>query len=370
LDVGYVGSHSSDIFEAFDLNTPSVGASGGTAEQMRRPFFSAANNTFGVAYPWFSTINYTGNFGSSNYASLQTNLTVRNVHRLTLNANYTFSHALAQDTITNPNSPLQDYGNLAFDARHHFTLTGSYAIPGFKSPGQMLQGWAVNASVNIMSALPLDIVDGRGGIGGANTGTLDVAGTGRLARWTLYGSAGPFDRMLGGAGPTPLCYGLSTSQLVKRGGSRCITVASASAFPAACLAGATNEANGPAGVVNNTGLTQLNAIGCYAVGGSAIVPPAQGTYGTMTPNELRGKVFHLVNFSVTKDWKITERLTTQFRFEAFNLLNQTQYGTVGVDLGAPSSFGRSQSTPDVEHGSPVVGSGVQREMQLALRLTF
>jgi hypothetical protein len=370
LDVGYVGSHSSDIFEAFDLNTPSVGASGGTAEQMRRPFFSAANNTFGVAYPWFSTINYTGNFGSSNYASLQTNLTVRNVHRLTLNANYTFSHALAQDTITNPNSPLQDYGNLAFDARHHFTLTGSYAIPGFKSPGQMLQGWAVNASVNIMSALPLDIVDGRGGIGGANTGTLDVAGTGRLARWTLYGSAGPFDRILGGADPTPLCYGLSTSQLVKRGGSRCIIVASASAFPAACIAGATNEANGPAGVVNNTGLTQLNAIGCYAVGGSAIVPPAQGTYGTMTPNELRGKAFHLVNFSVTKDWKITERLTTQFRFEAFNLLNQTQYGTVGVDLGAPSSFGRSQSTPDVEHGSPVVGSGGPREMQLALRLTF
>jgi hypothetical protein len=107
-------------------------------------------------------------------------------------------------------------------------------------------------------------------------------------------------------------------------------------------------------VVNDTGLTQLSAIGCYAVGGSAIVPPAQGTYGTMTPNELRGKAFHLVNFSVTKDWKITE----------------TQYGTVGVDLGAPSSFGRSQSTPDVEHGSPVVGSGVPREMQLALRLTF
>jgi len=299
---------------------------------------------------------------------------VRNVHRLTLNANYTFSHALAQNTITNVNNPLQDYGNLAFDARHHFTLTGSYAIPGFKSPGQMLQGWALNASVNIMSPLPLDIVDGRGGIGGSNAGTLDVAGTGRLARWTLYGPGTAFNQILGGADTIP-CYGLNQSKLVTASGSPCKVVPAGTVnlwdnFPAACIAGASGEANGPTGVANNTGLTQLTAIGCYAVGGSAIVPPSQGTYGNMTPNQLRGKAFHLVNFSVTKDWKITERLTTQFRFEAFNLLNQTQYGTVGADLGSPSSFGRSQSTPDVEHGSPVVGSGGPREMQLALRLTF
>ena len=370
LDVGYVGSHSSDIFEVFDINTPSVGTAKGSEEQKRRPFFNA--------YPWFSTINYTGNFGSSNYAGLQTNLTVRNVHRLTLNANYTFSHALAQDAITNPNSPLQDYGSLGLDARHHFTLTGSYAIPGFKSPGQMLQGWALNASVNIMSPLPLDIVDGRSGIGASNTGTLDVAGTGRLARWTLYGPATAFNQILGGPQTIP-CYGLNNAQnqskLVTAPGSPCQVVQAGTVnpwdnFPAACIAGASGEANGPAGVANNTGLTQLVAIGCYAVGGSAIVPPAQGTFGTMTPNELRGKAFHLVNFSVTKDWKITERLTTQFRFEAFNLLNQTQYGTVGVDLGSPGTFGLSQSTPDVEHGSPVVGSGGPREMQLALRLTF
>ena len=90
----------------------------------------------------------------------------------------------------------------------------------------------------------------------------------------------------------------------------------------------------------------------------------------MTPNELRGKAFHLVNFSVTKEWKIKERLTTQFRWEIFNLLNQTQYGTVGADLGSPHTFGLSQTTPDIEHGSPIVGSGGPREMQLALRFTF
>jgi hypothetical protein len=373
LDVGYVGSHSSDIFETYNINTPAPGAKGNTQEQSRRPFNSAANNAYGVAYPWFSTIYYSGNFGASNYAGLQTNLTVRNIHGLTLNGNYTFAHALAQDTITNVNSPLSDYGSLALDARHHFTLTGTYAIPGFKSPGQMLQGWAINGSVNIMSALPLDILDGSGGVGGSGASAFDVVGTGGLARWTLYGSGTPFDQILGGPSTIP-CYGFNTGSLVGAAGSPCAVVqpgpggvADVSNFPAACQAGAAAEANGPGG---STGVQQLAAIGCYAVGNSAIVPPAQGTYGTMTPNELRGHAFHLLNLSVTKDWKLTERLSTQFRVEAFNVLNQTQYGTIGVNLGAPRSFGLSQSTPDVEHGSPVVGSGGPREMQLALRITF
>ena len=373
LDVGYVGSHSSDIFEPYNINTPAPGAAGGTAEQLRRPFNSAANNPYGIAYPWFSTINYTGNFGGSNYAGLQTNLTVRNIHGLTLNGNYTFAHALAQDTITNVTNPLQDYGNLGLDARHHFTLTGSYEIPGLKSPGQMLQGWAINASVNIMSALPLDILDGSGGIGGSGASAFDVVGTGGLARWTLYGSGTPFDQILGGPSTVP-CYGFSTGKLFSAAGSPCAVVqpgpggaTDISNFPSACQAGAASEPNGPGGT---TGVQQLVAIGCYAVGGSAIIPPAQGTYGTMSPNELRGHPFHLLNLSVAKEWKIKERLTTQFRVEAFNVLNQTQYGTVGVNLGAPRSFGLSQSTPDVEHGSPVVGSGGPREMQLALRFNF
>lgn len=354
LDVSYVGSHSSDVYQTYNINSPTPGDSGGSNEQGRR--------AFNAVYPWFATVNYSGNFGSANYAGLQTNLTVRNIHGVTFSANYTLSHALAQDTITNVLQPLQDYGNLQFDARNHFTLTASYAIPALKAPGQLLKGWAINGSANVMSPLPLDVVDGSG-----SRGTQDVAGTGGLARWSLYGPATPFNDLLGGAGTMP-CYALSTGKFA---GSPCITVASAASFPAACIAGASLEPNSPTGVTKNTtGLAQLSNIGCYAAGGSAIVPPAQGTYGNMTPNELRGKAFHLVNFSVTKDWKIKERLTTQFRWEIFNLLNQTQYGTIGANLGQPRTFGLSQSTPDIEHGSPIVGSGGPREMQLALKFLF
>jgi len=364
LDVSYVGSHSSNIFETYNLNTPTPGVTGGTSEQGRRPFNSAANNGYGAAYPWFSTINYTGNFGSSNYAGLQTTLTVRNIHGVTLNGGYTLAHALGQATITDVLHPLQDYGNITLDARHHFTITGSYAIPAIKAPAQLLQGWAINGSLNVLSGLPLALDDSKD----------DVAGTGGSAhaRWTLYGPDTPFNNLLGGAGTLP-CYGISGSAFAKAG---CITVASASAFPTACITAATNEPNGsilagnPAVPTVTTGLQQLSAIGCYAAGGSAMVAPAQGTYGNMTPNQLRNQGYRLVNFSVTKDFKFKERFTTQFRWEIFNLLNQTQYGTIGTNLGSPKTLGLGQSTPDIEHGSPVVGSGGPREMQLALKFLF
>ena len=127
VDVSYVGSHSSDVYENFNINSPTPGAAGGSAEQGRRVYNSV--------YPWFATVNYAGNFGSANYASLQTNLTLRNTHGITVNANYTFSHSLAQDTITDVRNPLSDYGNLQFDARNHLTLTASYAIPGIQVTG-------------------------------------------------------------------------------------------------------------------------------------------------------------------------------------------------------------------------------------------
>jgi hypothetical protein len=78
----------------------------------------------------------------------------------------------------------------------------------------------------------------------------------------------------------------------------------------------------------------------------------------------------LLDLSVTKDWKIRERLTAQLRFEVFNVLNRTQYAGSGTNLGAPSSFGKATETPDVAETNAVVGSGGPRESQLALRLTF
>ncbi len=78
----------------------------------------------------------------------------------------------------------------------------------------------------------------------------------------------------------------------------------------------------------------------------------------------------MLNAAVSKDFKIKERYTAQFRAEFYNLLNRTQYLGLGTNLGSPSTFGLSQSTPDVSNHNPVVGSGGPREIQLALRFMF
>jgi hypothetical protein len=308
------------------------------------------------------------------------NLTARNMHGITVNANYTFSHALLQTyeqatgALTNGNNPL--------DTAHHFALQASYAVPTIKKvPGQMLEGWGVNGSINMLSRLPLALTDTKDDLFGCGSTCAD--------RWDLYGAKDPFNQILGGAG-TVTCYGLSTSKLVTSNGSPCITVASGtgavgtatavSNYPVACQQGAAAAGTSTAPGVNNTDITsktggyngyaQLALIGCYVAGGSALVPPAQGMEGTMYPNELRGKGFGLLNLSVTKNWTIKERLKTQFRWEIFNVLNRTQYAAPGVNLGTPSALGLAVSTPDVNHGNAVVGSGGPREMQLALRFDF
>ena len=398
IDVGYVGSHTSDEAGTLDLNQPLPGVAGATNELLRRPYqancagpspYEGLNPN--ECFPWFSTILSEVNIGSVNYNGLQINLTERATHGLVFSLNYTLSHALGiqpgnglgSSMVENSLDPKADYGSMALDARNHFTMTASYAVPGKKIPGQLLEGWALNTSLDFLSALPINAVDT----------SFDTSGTGeKLDRWDLYGPASNISDILGKAGTIP-CYGLTSSKLVTASGSPCIKVAAGTGtqgtpgfvanFPAACVAAAEADSSSNGGlwnVSNNTsvpnttagynGLSQLANIGCYEVNGSVIVPPAQGTWGTMTYDELRGAGFRNWNLSATKDWKFKERYTVQFRAEAFNVLNRTQYGAIGTNLGGPSTFGKSTSTPDVAQGAPITGTGGPRAMQLGLKILF
>jgi hypothetical protein len=104
------------------------------------------------------------------------------------------------------------------------------------------------------------------------------------------------------------------------------------------------------------------------VNGSVIVPPAQGTFGTMRRNVLRGAPFYQWDLSFDKLWKLSERVNAQFRAEAFNILNRTNYALPTANLGAPATFGQSQSTPDSVN--PVIGTGGARRIQFGLKFTF
>jgi hypothetical protein len=352
MDLAYVGNHGAHEGAMIDVNQPTPGAANGktsptnAAELIRRPFYSQ--------FPYFAQIRTYRPALESNYNALEATLTQRLSHGLSAEASYTWSHALDEFSTENSavvmdsRDPHLDYGNSNIISPQHFTLIATYVIPGAKSPAQLLQGWKLNSTVNLDSALPFNAVDT----------TSDISGTGEGAdRWTLAGTSTGFKA--GGRFALP-CYGAAGSSFAST--SNCVT-----GLPAACVAAAAAEPNGPGGT---TGTASLDKLGCYMEGGDVIVPPAQGTYGSMARDILtNSKDLRNWDVSLTKDSQIKERLTVQFKAEVFNVLNHTLYAAPSANPDTPATFGQSQSTPNNPR-NPVFGTDGPRQMQLGLRLMF
>jgi hypothetical protein len=369
LDVSYAGNHSTNLWWTTDLNQPIAGSASGFA--LRRPFnqnclapgSAGANSTNSATgglglnpsqcYPYLAQILEVQNLGKSNYDGLQISLTKRTSHGISFTGNYVFAHSLGTDSLGNGASgswpqdstnPHADYGNTSFDMRNRGSVTASWAIPGRKSPGQMLEGWQVNSIIILDGRIPFDILDT----------TDNTSGTGeKRDRWNLVGP--PSDFKLGGIASAP-CFALAAAKAAFV--NSCTLVA---AMPAQCVAAATST-GGAAGV------TQLNSLGCYMEGGAVLVPPAQGTFGNMARNVLRGPGMREWDFSVDKNWKVKELFTAQFRAEIFNLLNSVEYGVPQANPGNPATFGVSSSVAGAT--SPTNGTGNPRGIQLGLKLLF
>jgi len=93
-------------------------------------------------------------------------------------------------------------------------------------------------------------------------------------------------------------------------------------------------------------------------------------------DQLYGPGFWNVDFSVTKNTNLTERIVLQFlRVEFFNIFNHPNFALPGgvINPGAPLNqcpgcF--STATPDVAQGNPGLGGGGPGVLQIAARLQF
>jgi hypothetical protein len=382
IDVAYVGNHATKLVGLTDLNQPNLvngfspgwgnPAVAGTPanvcltsgysncapdtglEQAARPYNSR--------FPYLSYIYWLSNNNDSNYNGLQVSLTQRTTHGVSFVLGYTYSHALAMSpdnwsflTPIDSRNVRNLYGNSQFDITQRFTYSITYAIPGIHSPGQLLQGWALNSITSVQSGLPW----------GVNDITTDFSGTGAISaqgsigeQWNFFGTPSDFKTSKSlintnaGAGGIPYFAGTSN---------------------ASCLAKA--QAMGPLAVASLTNL------GCYAAGKSVLVPPAYGSYGTLGPSVFRSTPYVNVDLSVTKTWTFKERYKAQFRAEAFNIFNHPNIsnprGGPGGDAtytdpsaAAGTNFGFRPETPDVTSSNTVLGSGGPRSIQLGLKLIF
>lgn len=335
LMVGYFGSKATHLNMQINQNqlvptaTPGVYA---------RPFPNLAPNSpiipvtpAGQQLTALGNITENASIGDSNYNALWITGTKHLAKGLSFNANYTWSKSLDFNsrnfqgiTLQNSLNPAGDYGPSDFDARNHFTFSGIYELPF--AGNRFKSGWRIGTIAQLQSGNPLNIVAGS-----PSTGTA-------IAGFTGSGTIRPDV-----TGPLP-------------------------------SVGATI-----AGVAGNSFIQYFNASTCdptkptTCTGAQAFTIPLTVVggrnvfhFGNLGRNALVGPGFEDVDFSLSKTTKITERLSNEFRVEAFDVLNHADFANPGLTaLPGSTSFGVIRATRN-----PTGDAGSSRQLQIAMKLIF
>jgi hypothetical protein len=241
----------------------------------------------------FSDIRAQRNSASSIYHGLQLSGR-KTVGTLQLSASYTYSHSIDDASSGGDNSFVNSYdlrSNRAssnFDQRHVFTLSYIYDLPFFKRPGlthTLLGGWQWSGITAIQTGAPFSVTNGGASDGLTYSSPSDNAG---VANGT-------------GTGSRPDLVGNPNSSIPKADGS---------------------NQNGPL-LVNPT----------------AFAVPTALTFGTSPRNVARNPRQTNFDMALFKHFAIRERMALEFRTEAFNVFNHTEWGYIAGGAGSAGGNG-------------------------------
>ncbi len=98
---------------------------------------------------------------------------------------------------------------------------------------------------------------------------------------------------------------------------------------------------------------------------NAFVLPAFGTFGNAQSNILRGPDFRDVDLSLFKTTSVSEKISVQFRAEAFNLFNRTNFAAPPAT--STTVFSGSGFNPSA---GLIQSAATSRQMQFGLKLIF
>jgi hypothetical protein len=320
----------------------------------------SANHDYGVfpndscvPFPDFGGGSYQATYGESTYHGLQTKLEDQFANGLTFLLTYTWSKAMsdAGDLLNGGTTgglraynvpglgPRFDWAPANFDIRNVVHFSGGYQLPFGKGQKYMnsggivdwvLGGWATNWIVTAQGGQPLNFGCPSGTTQGTNCNDVKVSGQSP--------QLGIKTKTIGGA-PRPFW------------------VNNSKAFSQPCkLSDATGVIAPDPGSISG---------GCVSLNGSA----ALGS----KPGQIVGPGFHRFDFSVFKQFPITERIKTEFRAEMFNILNHPNFnapnfgGNGVVAIGGSgdytnSHFGQVGSTRDNPYDP--------RQIQFALKVYY
>jgi hypothetical protein len=294
--------------------------------------------------PNWNDIMSQGQPGWAHYNSLQLSLKQRLSHGLQA----TFNYAYARNTdntsdykdriayIYNPDL----YRSLSqLDVRHLFSFYSTYQLPVGKGKAflsnmggvgeNILGGWEVNGIITLRTGFPGDV---------STAVPTFLSGIGmKVARPDLV--AGANNNPTGGTSPG--CQ-ISNTGVVFAGTTP----------PAGTTISQTIAAGTPLGTPSN-----------YLDPCSFQFPPTN-TLGNLGRNTVTFPGLKNVDFSLAKDFKITERTKLQFRSEFFNILNHPNFAA--PDLRAFNAKG----VPSNTFGRITTTVATARQIQFGLRLEF
>jgi hypothetical protein len=232
----------------------------------------------------FGSIRTLENDAYAQYNGLTVIFRQRLFHGFSGQASYTWSHTLdlssdsnAGGTLSQQYNPSADYGNSNWDIRNRLVALLSYELPRFSGSNmfvrQTLGGWQVNNILNLQTGVPINVI-------------------------LNYQSA----NMSSGIGQERPSFvhaqhqSCTTQNYIKQ--TSCID-ATAYVLP---------------------------------------VAPASGyAFGNLARNSLMGPGFNYDNFSIFKNFPIWERVTFQFRAEAFNVTNHPSPANPGTTGGSSTA---------------------------------
>lgn len=270
-------------------------------------------------FPGYSNITHLEEAASSTYHALQASLR-RNLGQLTISAAYSYSHSIDDASDRGDSSFVNSYdfpgnrGSSNFDQRHTFDFSYVWDIPIFRSAGlanKLLGGWQYSGIATVGTGTPFSAAYNPDNAGVVN----GVAGGGaRASRPDIVGDphAGPF--------PTP--------------------------------------DSGFARVFYNA---------------SAFAVPRGLTFGDVGRNTLYNPRRTNFDMALFKHFAIRESLAFEFRAEAFNVFNHTEWLPIAGSGGSANSNSPNGQNNNV-FGNPgflqVGAAHYPRILQLGAKLIF
>src|SRR5271157_1391336 len=330
IDLAYVGN--SGIHEVFfnDINQAAPQATAnGSVPLTCQPIATCTERVY--QYPGFGSVIGTLPWGTSNYQGLQAKVEKRFTTGLYLLNSFTWSKAIdiaAQSLDGGGNC--DNCGNGIPSVQNIYNWKADRGISSYNHP-------FVNSTAMVWT-MPV----GKGHrLGGNMNHAWDTALGGWQMTNILQARSGD---------PLTMAYNPSTNAQV----SGIITISGRNAYrpnltgnPIKNSSWAYNPTLGGIQYLNN----QSGSAAAYTT------PPANAPFGNSPRDAVRGFDFWQLDTCLTKDFPFTQKAHVQFRAEAFNITNRTNYGDPNTLLGG--TFGLIHSL-----------AGPGRELQLAAKIVF